>query len=98
VQRDLVRGPGAYRVAPFRFAVIVVAVLAAAGITGAAAERAITGKDIKNDSITSKDVQGLKAKDFTKPVRKQFGKPGPQGPPGEPGEKGGQGPPGPQGP
>lgn len=56
--------------------------------TGAVAAGELTGKDIENGSITSKDVKNLTLKDFKKKVRKKLNTGGPQGEQGPQGDQG----------
>ena len=73
--------------------VVVAAVAFAIGATGSAtAAKLVSGKDIRDGTITSKDL--------SKSLRAQLklaGKPGPAGAPGTPGAAGAQGPAGPAG-
>jgi hypothetical protein len=78
-------------------AVVVVAVLVIVPATGA--QRVLlTGEQIKDESITSRDVRGLTARDFSRRARARLlkiGRPGPRGPAGPIGERGPEGSPGP---
>lgn len=81
-------------------AAVAVAVLTA---TGAWAAGQISGKDIKNDTISSKKIKDgtLKRKDLNRKVKdalNQVGQQGPQGPAGPQGPRGDEGPQGPAGP
>ena len=92
-----------------RAALVVVSsalALAAAGTTGAAAQRLITGTDIADASVTGKDIKngslsGGDVRDGSITVSdlatKPAGIPGPQGPAGATGANGPAGPAGPQG-
>lgn len=81
-----------------RTGTVTALIVAIVSVTGAVAADLITGKDIQNDSIRSKDVKGLKSQDLAKKLRKKLGAPGPQGERGLQGEQGEQGPQGLPGP
>jgi hypothetical protein len=73
----------------------ILALLAAtAGSATAAAERLITGRQIKNGSVTGADIKNksLTASDIRGAIRGARGAPGREGPPGPAGAQGAQGP------
>lgn len=87
------------RVSP-AMVVAMLALLVALGGTATAAGVLITGKQVKDGSLTGLDVKdkSLRAKDFEGSVRGGLGPQGPAGPPGPRGETGPQGTVGPGGP
>jgi subtilisin-like proprotein convertase family protein len=69
----------------------IAAMLAIASVSVAVAGDLLTGADIANESISSKDVKGLTSKDLSPGLRRKLQDGGPQGPPGVQGEPGPQG-------
>jgi hypothetical protein len=89
------------KISPAMVVAIVAVVLASAG--GATAASLITGKQIRNGSITSADIRNrsLSTSDLSARTVDQLSDPGPRGLPGAPGPQGpagAQGPAGPAGP
>jgi hypothetical protein len=82
-----------------RRTVLVLSVVVALVAVPASARRVlVTGKQIRNESLTSRDVRGLQLKDFTPHARAKLLRLGPAGPPGQAGPAGRAGPAGETGP